>query len=148
MTSQEQATPKCPVDGAVLQTNPIEDIPTLQCPTCSGHWLFFGDLETLSEHHGEHLQPIGVGTHTAGESERRCPIDDTVLDSRTFADHQELRVDQCSECRGLWLDGDELQTLLTLAKPDAGEAHTTSAPTLNQRALLFLYALVKHPPYF
>ncbi len=142
MTDQTQ-TFKCPVDKAGLQTVSIEDIPTLQCPTCKGHWLYFGDLETLSEHHGEHLQAIDVGTHTTGETERRCPIDDSVLDSRTFADHRELRVEQCPECRGIWLDGAELETLLTLAIADP-----TSEPTLDQRAMLFLYALVKHPPFY
>lgn len=70
-------TNPCPNDATPLVSATIEDIPVLQCPTCGGHWLYYGDLETLSEHHGAHAQTVAAGAHTSSQATRRCPIDDS-----------------------------------------------------------------------
>lgn len=131
----------CPIDQSELTGTVIEDIPVYRCPTCGGHWLQGGDLETLSEHHGQHDQPVITDNAIIGEGGRACPLDGNVMQASTFAEHKNLRVDRCPVCRGLWLDSDELETLLSLHPGDE-----SSDPSLGQQAMLFLYNLTERPP--
>ena len=137
--------PVCPKDAITeLLSVSLEDISMLQCPVCEGHWLYYGDLETLAEHHGEHVQTVAVGTAQAVKGTRHCPIDATLLDVRTFSDHRDIQVDQCPQCRGIWLDHDELENVLAASSVATPEHQ----PTLGQQAMLFVYALTKHPPFY
>ncbi len=131
----------CPVDRSELTSTQIEDVPVFRCPECGGHWLNGGDLETLSEHHGHHDQPAPAGKFAPGDGVRVCPIDQTPLQASTFIEHKNLRVDSCPTCRGLWLDSNELEVLLSLNNGDE-----QSQSTLGQRTMLFLYELTAHPP--
>ncbi len=133
---------KCPNDATELVEIAVEDVPVAQCPTCKGHWLHYGDLETLSEHHGELEQPVFTGNVLAGESARACPLDANMMQLGTFTEHHNLRVDQCPVCRGIWLDRSELATVLSLRDADVN----LTEPTLDQRAMLFLYQLTDRPP--
>ncbi len=39
----------------------------------------------------------------------KCPVDDTTL---AISDRQGIEIDDCPECRGMWLDRGELDKLI------------------------------------
>jgi Zn-finger nucleic acid-binding protein len=133
----------CPNDGTALTTISIEGVSVDQCPACAGHWLQRGELELLGEHHGARMEPITVGDVAIVDSRRKCPQDGTQLRQHEFAEHSDVAIDQCPTCQGIWLDRTELSSILGYL--DAEGVHTD--PTLSQRVMLFLYQLVKNPPY-
>jgi Zn-finger nucleic acid-binding protein len=132
----------CPNDGTTLTTISVENVPVDSCGKCGGYWLQRGELELLGEHHGAHLEPITVGDIAIVDSRRKCPQDSTQLRQHEFAEHSHVTIDQCPTCQGIWLDKTELSTILGYLEEGP---HTE--PTLSQRAMLFLYQLVKTPPY-
>jgi len=138
-------TLKCPNDGTVLTSISIENVPIDQCPVCSGMWLQRGELETLGEHHGKHLVPITIGEVSVIDSKRRCPQDGEQLCQHEFADHSGIIIDQCPTCQGIWLEQTELSGILSYLDSDGADVPTE--PTLSQKVMLFLYQLVRQPPY-
>ena|SRR5215813_10683972 len=132
----------CPNDNTPLTAVDVEGVPLDQCSKCGGYWLQRGELETLGEHHHTHLDPITVGDVGRVDSKRHCPQDGTRLIEHEFVAHTGVKVDQCPACQGIWLEKFELGNLLNYL--DEGIQRD---PTLNQRVMLFLYQLVKQPPY-
>ena len=134
----------CPNDGTALTQIQIENVPVDQCPQCGGQWLQRGELETLSEHHKPHLAPITVGNINMSHSTRKCPQDGTMMSQYEFMEHSGIKVDQCPTCQGIWLDKAELTNILGYV--ETNDIHTE--PTPGERVMLFLYDLVKEPPYY
>ncbi len=134
----------CPNENTALNHIVVEDVPVDQCPTCGGYWLQRGELETLADHHGAHLKPITVGKVSVVDSKRKCPQDDTMLCQHEFAEHTGITIDQCPTCQGIWLESTQLSNILSYL--EAGGIY--KEPTLTQRAMLFLYQLVQHPPLY
>ncbi len=133
----------CPNDGTVLVTINVEDVPVDQCAVCGGIWLQRGELESLGEHHGKHLVPITIGEVSVIDSKHKCPQDGSQLCQHEFADHSGIIIDQCPTCQGIWLEKTELGGILRYL--DEGDVATE--PTLSQKVMLFLYQLVRQPPY-
>ena len=133
----------CPNDGTALTQIQIEGVPVDQCSVCGGQWLQRGELETLSEHHKAHLDPVTVGEVGMMHSQRKCPQDGTMMSQHEFMEHTGIKIDQCSTCQGIWLDKAELTNILNYLEVEG--VHTE--PNLTQRVMLFLYDLVKEPPY-
>ncbi len=131
----------CPNDSTALAAVQVEAIPVDQCPTCGGYWLKRGEMEQLGEKHQAHLKPITAGKIGISHSKRKCPEDGTSLREHRFAEHTDIKIDQCPKCQGIWLDKAELSSILSYL--DEGP-HTE--PTLSERAMLFLYQLTLHPP--
>jgi uncharacterized protein len=132
----------CPNDGTALKPIRIEEIPVDQCPVCGGYWLQRGELELLGEQHHKHLDSITVGNVGVGNSQRKCPQDDTLLREHEFVEHTGIKIDQCPTCQGIWLDKAQLGSILGYI--DTGSPSTE--PTLTQKTMLFLYQLTAHPP--
>jgi Zn-finger nucleic acid-binding protein len=138
----------CPNDNTTLTTISVEEVSVEECATCGGFWLQRGELEQLGEHHGAHLEPITIGAISVVDSARKCPQDSTALRRHEFAEHSGITIDQCPTCLGIWLDKGELASILSnLDKERTKEPEVNTEPTLSQRVMLFLYQLVKNPPY-
>ena len=132
----------CPNDGTTLENILVEDVPVDRCPNCGGHWLDRAELEALQEKHGADVDPVEIGAVGVTESTRKCPLDGTTMRAHEFAEHTNIRIDQCPNCQGIWLDRDELEQILAYF-----DQHPEHEPTLSQRIMLFLYALTERPPY-
>lgn len=134
----------CPNDQTALAPVTIEDVALDQCPTCGGYWLQRGELEALGERHDAHLDPIKVGRVGTVDSTRKCPLDGTQLVQHEFVEHTGIKIDQCRKCQGIWLEKFELSNLLKYL--DTEGIHRD--PTMTQRVMLFLFQLVRYPPYY
>jgi len=52
------------------------------------------------------------------ETKRACPVDQTEMQKDVL---QNLVIDRCPSCGGIWLDHEELEVLLRLAAEKSGE---------------------------
>ncbi len=56
--------------------------------------------------------PCGELVHRKAEDTRTCPVDGTGMRKEVL---HNLLIDRCPECGGIWLDQDELASLMRLA---------------------------------
>jgi Zn-finger nucleic acid-binding protein len=102
---------KCPKCSAPLETMPVGGATILSCPGCFGGFYPVGkltvDIQLLEQ------KPSGI----------RCPACESAMSAGTMYEGK-IELDQCLRCRGVWLDGGEVQKLRSLAGVDGliGEA--------------------------
>ncbi|HWH22125.1 MAG TPA: zf-TFIIB domain-containing protein [Allosphingosinicella sp.] len=56
-------------------------------------------------------------------SEMRCPVDGTAL---VMSERQNIEIDYCPSCRGVWLDRGELDKIIERSAPSAPAAAAPS----------------------
>jgi len=59
---------------------------------------------------------------------RRCPVDDFTLRPETYED---VEIDRCPHCRGVWLDAGELETVQVNQDSDFRGVPTSSFDSVN-----------------
>jgi Zn-finger nucleic acid-binding protein len=81
---------------------------------CGGIWFDQGELKRVSALSAASLHSIWkvkTGEVTLTEP-RICPrCDGQVLDRKWFSDRQEVEIDQCPKCGGVWLDDGEFSKI-------------------------------------
>jgi Zn-finger nucleic acid-binding protein len=55
-----------------------------------------------------------------GEKTMKCPIDDVEL---VIAERQDIEIDYCPKCRGVWLDRGELDKIIERSDPHPPRAY-------------------------
>ena len=145
---------KSPVSGELMQEVRLEGITVHFDAASGGYWLKHDELETLAQQHHTHMQDIETGDYGDTHQGRLCPQDAvTELREIEFGAHSGIKVDICPSCRGLWLDGGELQKMLKyLESLEFGadiphEKHNDDIK-LTDRVLMFLYQLTQRPPLY
>ena len=111
---------KCPSDGTQLARIQLEQVAIDKCHQCDGIWLDHSELnqlrnssqpgleEDIEEEYGNPVtQPGSIDGHM------RCPVcQDVGLVGRHISYFKPVKVDGCPKCHGMWLDDQELDTLL------------------------------------
>jgi FtsH-binding integral membrane protein len=113
------ACPKCKGYMFTRKRNGVEiDL----CSQCSGIWLDEGELATLAETKRDVPQEGQKKTPTRF----KCPRCGQVLDEMLYTQGQDLLVDVCSSCSGVYLDQGELEQVRGLSgHVDAAFPQTT-----------------------
>jgi len=102
----------CPRCSQNLQTRPEGKAEVDACPDCKGMWLDFGEIETLVDDKDVLQRVFQSGLINPGPSPLTCPKCGTSLKLlKGGLASPVLLVDQCSNCMGIWLDGNELRLL-------------------------------------
>ena len=120
----------CPKCGTGLSQREVEVLgPNVHvdvCPDCKGMWFDDGELrKVLRDRRVEaRMVPIAVGRE-AGSLE--CPRCGSTMDLRQAED---VVVDACPGCRGLWLDMGELGSLEAFARAGPQKARVGEGRTL------------------
>ncbi len=105
--------PKCESDSLAAVT--IDGVEVDQCADCSGIWFDEKELGSLLKHKPSELKPLlgHKGSEALNQQKGRCPRDCADL-LRLFSSRDKtLVIDLCPKCRGIWLDGGELDRLVT-----------------------------------
>lgn len=104
----------CPKCSGTLVPTKIRDTEIDRCPTCRGIWLDANELQTLLALSPDELRPIRGGKLQDDVNRRKakCPRDQADLIRVCSAMKPDIILDSCPNCRGIWLDGGELDTLL------------------------------------
>ncbi len=104
--------PKCP--ASTLVSTAVQEIVVDRCENCGGIW--FDDQELVQVLHESRYRLGALRGRTAPEGlnqkRSRCPRDGTQLLRVASALGYTVVLDSCPQCRGVWLDGGELDTLL------------------------------------
>ena len=93
------------------------------CRKCGGCWVDKSELESVHAGTWSSVHAMGVQVAEA-LSETICPRCAVQCTKISPEDHEELNIDRCPSCHGLWLDRGELDALFTVAT-EYGEAHST-----------------------
>jgi Zn-finger nucleic acid-binding protein len=93
----------------------LEGVEIDHCVECHGTWLDAGELEQI-------LALAGITTHEVlrtlervadgRRSTRHCPRCPRDLREIDLGGARELRLDRCPQCRGVWLDRGEMESLI------------------------------------
>lgn len=99
----------CPRDDSPLQTITQSGQEVEFCPTCSGLWCEANELARLVGT-PEDLPPTDNlrldGLRAA------CPACDVNMNRRFYSHARRVLVDRCPDCRGVWLDDNELADIV------------------------------------
>jgi len=93
------------------------------CRKCAGCWVDKSELEGVHPGVWGNVQAMGVRV-AESLSEIICPRCVIQCAEVSPQDHQELKIDRCPSCHGLWLDRGELDALYSVAT-QYGEEHGT-----------------------
>jgi uncharacterized protein len=77
---------------------------------CGGIWFDAAELERVGGHAAASLHTVWQTPHkkVAPTEPRLCPrCPNQGLDRRWFSAAEKVEIDQCPECRGIWLDAGE-----------------------------------------
>ncbi|MEZ7891228.1 MAG: M48 family metalloprotease [Candidatus Wallbacteria bacterium] len=104
--------PKCSV--ALVNTYTPKGIVVDYCPTCQGIWFDKGELNYYSKSPAEFAKKLKNGLLSPHNSEKCCPRCNVNMNEGGLI-KDELLIDQCPDCEGIWLDAREL-TQMQLAE--------------------------------
>jgi Zn-finger nucleic acid-binding protein len=128
---------KCPACGNQLKEMDVEGVKVDACDGgCAGIWFDNFEIGKFDEPHepaGALLKGIARNESvTVNESQKRnCPrCENIVMLRHCFSIKQEVEVDECAGCAGIWLDHGELEKIRNLfetaeAREEAAQAQFT-----------------------
>ena len=112
---------KCPRTGKELKSVTVGGIELDLSMGCGGVWLDQLELEHFDEVHEEagalliqHMKDHHKPLENAGVR-LKCPKDtDVVMMRRYYSPLQQIEIDECPQCGGIWLDAEELAGIRNL----------------------------------
>lgn len=104
--------PKCP--NSPLVATPVQAIEVDRCKACGGIWFDNHELIPLLHEKISDLAALQGKSVSRGANQKHglCPRDNAGLLRVSSALGRSVILDTCPECRGIWLDGGEFDTLL------------------------------------
>lgn len=107
--------PKC--QCALVDTYTPKGVVVDYCPSCQGIWFDKGELNHFSKSPMTFAKHLQNGLKNPQASSCSCPRCDIAMKEGGFI-KDELLIDQCPSCGGVWLDAQEL-TAVRLAEAEA-----------------------------
>lgn len=112
---------KCPRTGKQLKSVVVDGIEIELSMGCGGVWLDQFELNKFDEIHEsagevlvEHMQSYHKPL-TDLDARLKCPKDtDVVMMRRYYSGKQQIEIDECPQCGGIWLDSEELSGIRDL----------------------------------
>ncbi len=107
---------RCPRDGSVLVGTEYKRVTIDYCPYCNGSWLDKMELARITRKERDILSlESDDSLSSLPASPCSCPRCGGVLKITHYTGKQEVEIDICTGCGGIWLDTDELKEILKLA---------------------------------
>jgi len=114
--------PKCP---GKLEKKTVERYEVDVCPMCEGIWFDIGELESIIKADSRDFNKIDLDRDSLDGQELsevydimntkigKCPrcADGTEMVRAHYKKEKELYIDVCPNCKGIWLDGGEINRL-------------------------------------
>ena len=118
---------KCPNCQHALETMEYEGIKIESCGNCQGEWLDDSELKHVvrareARFDEQERRAIAAATGIAGvevanvDRDLRCPKCGGQTDAINYGGDSGIIIDRCTGCRGVWLDGGELERIQMLVE--------------------------------
>ncbi len=138
---------KCPKCGKNLEGIKINSVKVDRCENCGGLWFDRDELRIVRDHRDENLSWLEFDLwkdkdkfKTSGKS-IDCPRDGKPLFKIKYGETNIL-VDICLDCRGIWLDKDELDKIISTLK---AKINSETIPEYLNDLSVEVKELVVHP---
>ncbi len=126
-TSSVMRCPKCDVGLKAVWTD--KGVVVDSCEKCKGTWLDGGEIYHFSTDPSRIHWALAQGLRDPHPTRHACPrCRKPLVEGGLLSD--ELQIDHCPECEGVWLDAEELDSLRVLA---AGGVRAAPAAPLKPR---------------
>lgn len=115
---------KCPACDAPLYEMTVTGVELDVCRTCGGIWFDQYEFKKFDEPHefaGDEILEIEAKANRAVqyEGQRQCSrCEDQLMTRRFYSPRQQIEIDECYVCGGIWLDYGELIEIRKLFKTD------------------------------
>ena len=109
---------KCPKCDRKLVATKVREVEVDRCKGCRGIWCDHRELGELLGQSNWRLAKLTDSKQRDDLNLRKgkCPRDDSDLIRVSSAECQDVVIDSCPKCQGIWLDGGELKNLLDARK--------------------------------
>jgi Zn-finger nucleic acid-binding protein len=111
----------CPVCRITLVTASVDDNPVLYCPNCRGilvhQALLVFALQYLRQRSDKETPPRRLDPKEL-DRPMRCPHCHHPMDTHPYGGPGNIVIDNCSDCRLVWLDYGELNRIITAPGDD------------------------------
>ncbi len=105
---------QCPKCQTALDPVRVDEVDVDQCSGCQGVWFDALELGPLLDKHEAGVKALLEGERDEALNAQRsvsCPRDQAQLLRVYSLRNNEVILDVCAECRGVWLDGGEFQQI-------------------------------------
>jgi len=105
---------KCPACKSPLREKNAGDITLDLCyGGCGGIWFDAAELERVNARAATTLHSVWQipVSNVKLTDPRHCPRCNLVLERKWFSDSQQVEIDQCTKCGGIWLDAGEFSRI-------------------------------------
>jgi Zn-finger nucleic acid-binding protein len=91
----------------------VDETEVDRCPNCEGIWFDRTELGHLLDSQEEAVQPLMKGEDTDDKNRvlGACPRDGAKMLRVLSARNNEIVIDSCVACKGIWLDGGEFRRI-------------------------------------
>ena len=109
---------KCPNCRIDLVSQDLKGIVLDHCEKCDGLWFDKGELDRAKNEADENLEgfdyPLWIETDkmSAAKGNRLCPKCHENMAVVNYAGYEDVPVDLCHTCHGVWLDKGELERIV------------------------------------
>lgn len=118
------------------------------CSLCDGVWLDQGELAKI---HGLRVDLLPGDRQSDPRGAAECPDCHAAMETRWFSRGRRVLVDRCPSCGGIWLDSEELRSILqevyalkerakVLVTPRGSSYHSRGCRLLGSSAREMTYA--------
>lgn len=104
----------CPKCGKKLHPMTLEGVDFDYCTACKGMWFDKDEMAAMADLPADIPKPGDV-KGTAVWTKLPCPRCLTVLKEMNLVADDDLRIDHCPRCQGIWLDKGELKRVEKIA---------------------------------
>lgn len=111
---------QCPACGHALTSTPIDDVTVDVCiGGCGGMWFDNFQIQKFDEPHdrrGDKLLEMDLDPQVtpSREGKRHCPRCELPMLEQFWSVRQEVQIDRCPGCNGLWLDLGDLARIRSM----------------------------------
>ena len=104
----------CPKCQSTAREMTIEGVELDFCPSCKGMWFDKDEIAFIEELQGD-VPDISEVEKDARTTNYDCPRCGIKLEEMKFTPVQDLLIDRCPQCKGIWLDRGEFSKLEQIA---------------------------------
>ncbi|MGE5472902.1 MAG: zf-TFIIB domain-containing protein [Ignavibacteriales bacterium] len=118
----------CPKCNSTLEPAEVENIKIEVCPSCDGIWLdkfeitkiLHCDFDSIKTSEISKALEKDKDVSNSKTESIKCPVCSLPMTNTNYLFNDNIKIDMCSECYGIWLDDGELKEIINYAKNKSG----------------------------